>query len=191
MNKDLILIVEDNESILFNLKLLLELNDYTVLSAKNGKEAIEVLQNSIKIPNLIVSDILMPELDGYELFKIISSNSNWNTIPFIFLSAKASPDEIRLGRLLGVDDYVTKPVDEELLLRLIENKINKVRNIELKLEKNINTDLINKIKENFSSNSNLDLSDIIGLYIVEYQDQHIPNILKRIKSKELENTELD
>ena len=123
MTKDLILIVEDNESILFNLKLLLELNDYIVLSAKNGKEAIEVLQNSIKIPNLIVSDILMPEMDGYELFKIISSNLNWNAIPFIFLSAKASPDEIRSGKLLGVDDYVTKPVDEELLLSLIENKI--------------------------------------------------------------------
>ena len=191
MTKDLILIVEDNESILFNLKLLLELNDYTVLSAKNGKEAIEVLQNSIKIPNLIVSDILMPEMDGYELFKIISSNLNWNAIPFIFLSAKASPDEIRSGKLLGVDDYVTKPVDEELLLSLIENKIHKVRNIELKLESKINTDLINKIKENFISNSNLELSDIIGLYIVEYDDQHRPNILKRIKSKEIENRELD
>ena len=100
------------------------------LSAKNGKEAIEVLQNSSIPPDLIVSDILMPEMDGYELFKIISSNANWNTIPFIFLSAKASPDVIRLGRILGVDDYVTKPVDEELLQSLIENKIHKVRNIE-------------------------------------------------------------
>ena len=70
------LTVEDKKSILFNLKLLLELNDYTVLSEKNGKNAIELLHNSSILPTLIVSDILMPEMDGYELFKIISSNSN-------------------------------------------------------------------------------------------------------------------
>ena len=131
------LTVEDKKSILFNLKLLLELNDYTVLSEKNGKNAIELLHNSSILPTLIVSDILMPEMDGYELFKIISSNSNWNTIPFIFLPTRASSNEIRSGRLLKVDVYVTNQIDEELLLILIKNKIYKVRNLELKhLKKN-------------------------------------------------------
>ena len=131
MDKDVILVVEDYEAILFNLRLLLELQDYEVLTAKNGREALEVLNNSIKRPDLIISDILMPEMDGYDLLEKVSNNPKWNMIPFIFLSAKASPDEIRQGKLLGVDDYLTKPIDEELLLSLIKNKIHKVRQIGL------------------------------------------------------------
>ena len=107
MDKDVILVVEDYEPILFNLEILLELHDYEVLSAKNGREAVEVLHKCIKRPDLILSDILMPGMDGYELLKSVSNNSNLNMIPFIFLSAKASPDDIRRGKLLGADDYVT------------------------------------------------------------------------------------
>ena len=126
MKKTLILLVEDDDSISFNLILMLELNGYDVLSAKNGKRALEVLHYFPNRPNLILSDILMPEMDGYELLKEISFNASWNMIPFIFLTAKASPEEIRLGRLMGVDDYVTKPIDDELFLTLIKNKIHKV-----------------------------------------------------------------
>ena len=119
MDKNLILLVEDNESILFNQTLLLEINGYAVLKAEDGKKALDVLANSPDRPDVIISDIIMPEMDGYEFLQKVSANTNWNMIPFIFLSAKASPADVRLGKYLGADDYLTKPIDDDLLLRLI------------------------------------------------------------------------
>lgn len=123
MAKNHILIVDDNDSILFNLKLMLELNNYEVLTASNCKSAIGILKDTETIIDVIISDILMPDTNGYEFFKEISIHPKWKKIPFIFLTALASPDEIKIGKQLGVDDYVTKPIDDELLLRLVKKKL--------------------------------------------------------------------
>lgn len=191
MDKDLILLVEDNESILFNLILLLELNEYTVLSAKDGKQALEVLTNSSKRPNIIISDIIMPNMDGYEFLQKVSENTNWNMIPFIFLSAKASPDDIKLGKYLGADDYLTKPIDEELLLKLIENKIHKSRNLELELEKNINSIISAKMKNFFVINENPDPNKRIYLFIVESENFNEPRITEKLTGKTKIDSTLD
>ena len=125
----LILIVEDNADLLYNLNLILESNNYRTLLAKNGKEAIQILNNLDEIPDIILSDILMPKMDGYEFFKEISTNTRWYRIPFIFLTAKTSPKDIRFGKLLGVDDYITKPFTEKDLLAVITGKVARNRRI--------------------------------------------------------------
>ena len=81
----LILIVDDNIDLLLNLQLILESNDYEVISAKNGIEAIKLLKELDHIPDLVISDIMMPKMNGYELFKSFSENLIWSRIPFIFL----------------------------------------------------------------------------------------------------------
>ncbi|MHA1265289.1 MAG: response regulator [Candidatus Helarchaeota archaeon] len=121
--KPFILIVEDNEDLLFNLKLTLEFNGYDVATATNGVQALTILQETDRIPDLIISDIMMPEMDGYEFFKIISENPIWNTIPFVFLTALVSPEDIKIGKMLGVDDYLVKPFKEDDLLATIQGKI--------------------------------------------------------------------
>ena len=131
----LILIIEDNTDLLFNLDLMLKSNNYRTLTAKNGKEAIKILTELNEIPDLILSDIMMPTMDGYEFFREISAAPKWHRIPFIFLTAKTSPKEIRLGKLLGADDYVTKPFKEKDLLAIISGKLARVRRISVINEK--------------------------------------------------------
>jgi len=121
--KPLILVVEDNLDLLYNINLLLESNDYKSITAKNGKKALDILTNLREVPDIIISDITMPEMDGYEFFKAISSNPRWNRIPFIFLSARTTPKDIRFGKLLGADDYLTKPFNEKDLLAIISGRI--------------------------------------------------------------------
>ena len=182
MENDLILVVEDNDSFLFNLQLLLEQNGYDVVTAKNGKSALNLLQNTIKKPNLIVSDIVMPEMDGYKLFQKVSGNFNWNMIPFIFLSAKATSEEIRFGRLLGVDDYLTKPIDVELLLSMIKNKIQKVRKIELDLKTKIESELISEIDQFISINQTSSTINQIQLFLVKYDNEQNLKVIKEDKN---------
>ena len=139
--KPLIFLVEDNVDLLYNLNLLLKSNNYNPITARNGKEAIEILSNLEKIPDVIISDIMMPEMDGYEFFKVISNEPRWNRIPFLFLSARTTPKDIRFGKLLGVDDYLTKPFDEKDLLAILSGRI----------ERNKRINAINhKIDESFS-----------------------------------------
>jgi len=119
----LILLVDDEEDILTYLKLILQEYDYDVITARNGKKALKTLEESEKVPDLIISDIKMPIMDGYEFFETVSSNPKYFHIPFIFLSALNEPEDIRLGKLLGVDDYLVKPMNKEDLLVTIEGKI--------------------------------------------------------------------
>ena len=123
-----ILVVEDNKSLLENLRILLEFNSFNVITAENGIDALNTLQNLQRtniLPDLILSDILMPKMDGYDFFRLISNYEMWNKIPFIFLSALTYPEHINLAKSLGVDDYITKPFIEEELLSCINLKLKK------------------------------------------------------------------
>jgi CheY-like chemotaxis protein len=125
--KPLLFLVEDNPDVLYNLKLTLEFNDYEVQTAKDGIEAVEKLGSFEKLPDLIISDIMMPRMNGYDFFKSVSENPSWSTIPFIFLTARTSPKDIRFGKMLGVDDYIIKPFKEADLLASIAGKIRRNR----------------------------------------------------------------
>lgn len=118
-----ILVVEDNPDVLFNIQITLEANNFKVVTAMNGKEAVKTLIESQTPPDLIISDIMMPEMDGHEFYQVISNDPKWKEIPLLFLSALATPDDIRFARILGVGDYITKPFKEEVLLEMIDKKL--------------------------------------------------------------------
>lgn len=117
------MLVEDDLIILHNIKLLLELNGFEVFTGRDGLEALEMLQNMSDPPALILSDIVMPVMNGYEFFSAVSNQLKYRDIPFIFLTARSSPEEVRFAKLLGVDDYLTKPFREEDLFSVIKERV--------------------------------------------------------------------
>lgn len=129
--KPLILLVEDNQNILKYLKEVLEFNECEVITAQNGKEGLEILSVQTENPDLIISDILMPEMNGYDFFNEVYNEPSLCQIPFIFLSALDSAEEIRMGKMCGADDYITKPIDEEDFIATVFGKIK--RNFQNKL----------------------------------------------------------
>ena len=104
-----------------NISELLELSGYEVASAENGKVGVELVEEFH--PDLIVCDVMMPELDGYGVLYVLSKNSKTASIPFIFLTAKTEKTDFRKGMSLGADDYLTKPFEELELLNAIENRL--------------------------------------------------------------------
>jgi len=174
--------VEDNEDILFNIKLLLESNNYQVITAKNGKEAIDVLSKLKENPEIILSDIMMPELDGYDFFKAISEDPRWGHIPFLFLTAKASPKDIRFGKMLGIDDYITKPFKEQDLLAVISGKITRKKRIN-SINKEIEEMLLSISKDEIVPISDADKSQVI-LLVVKWDDHLGPTILNYFPKEE-------
>ncbi|WP_350285337.1 response regulator [uncultured Croceitalea sp.] len=133
-----ILLVEDDVSLRENIAELLNLSGYLVFDAAHGKMAVEVAKK--ELPNLILCDIMMPELDGYGVLEALSSNKETRHIPFIFISAKTERKDIRRGMNLGADDYLTKPFEEEELLNAIHSRLHKAELINMslnaKLQKN-------------------------------------------------------
>lgn len=118
-----ILIIEDNDNIRENVIEILELSGYEVFAAENGKKGVELALKII--PDIVLCDIMMPELDGYGVIHILHKNPETQAIPIIFLTAKAERTDIRKGMELGVDDYLTKPFDDLELLRAIEARLKK------------------------------------------------------------------
>ncbi|MBX2965827.1 MAG: response regulator [Cyclobacteriaceae bacterium] len=119
-----ILLIEDNPEVRENTAEILSLANYTVQTAENGKIGVE-LANKEK-PDLIICDIMMPELDGYGVLHILSKKPETASIPFIFLTAKTEKADIRKGMTLGADDYLTKPFDDTDLLNAVEARLNKM-----------------------------------------------------------------
>ena len=113
-----ILIVEDSLTQATQLKHLLESNHYKVSVAQNGRQAMDKLTKHK--PSLVISDILMPEVNGYELCKKIKSNKNTEDIPVILLTRLSDPEEIIEGLSCGADSFITKPYNEKHLLSNIE-----------------------------------------------------------------------
>jgi two-component system alkaline phosphatase synthesis response regulator PhoP len=114
-----ILLVEDEKSMVTLIKYNLEQAGYIFSSVKNGKLALEFCNRNR--PDLIISDISMPEMDGYELRENLINNENFRDIPFIFLTAKTQTDDKFRGLGLGVNHFLIKPFEPELLLLTISN----------------------------------------------------------------------
>lgn len=118
-----VLLIEDNREVRENTAEILELADYEVSTAENGKRGVELAKESK--PDLIICDIMMPELDGFGVLRILSKNPETSSIPFIFLTAKTDKSDMRKGMNLGADDYITKPFEEDELLEAIETRLKK------------------------------------------------------------------
>ncbi len=118
-----ILVIEDNKDVRENTSEILELAGYKVSMAANGKEG--VTKATTEKPDLIICDIMMPELDGYGVLHMLNKNPQTNHIPFIFLTAKTERSDMRKGMEMGADDYLTKPFDDLELLNAVESRLKK------------------------------------------------------------------
>ncbi len=118
-----VLIIEDNDEVRENVAEILELAGYQPLSAPNGKVGVHMAQE--EEVDLIVCDVMMPELDGYGVLHMLSRNPQTARIPFIFLTAKAEKGDFRKGMNLGADDYITKPFEDIELLDAVEVRLRK------------------------------------------------------------------
>ena len=129
MEKAKVLVVEDDIHLLEGIRDILELDGYAVLTAENGSEGIDVLQKQPTPPDLIVSDIMMPRMDGIQFLKEVRKEDRWLSIPFIYLTAKGERADVHRGMRLGVDDYVIKPYDPSDLLVKIESRLARHRSL--------------------------------------------------------------
>ncbi len=123
-----ILVVEDDRAVREGIADILEVAGYEVLTASNGEEALNMLRQQRL--DLIVSDIMMPHMDGYDFYEAVHGKSEWVTIPFIFLTAKGAKEDVRLGKQLGADDYLVKPFEREDLLIAVEAKLKRLEEVQ-------------------------------------------------------------
>jgi diguanylate cyclase len=116
-----ILIAEDEPSLRENLQWLLEMEGYTVVAACDGLQALEFA--CLAPPDLVLTDVMMPQLDGYGLVKALRETTTTSTVPIIMLTAKADRRDVRMGMNLGADDYLTKPYRREELLETVRARL--------------------------------------------------------------------
>lgn len=131
-----ILVIEDEDAIRENLIDLLEISNFEALSADNGKTGLELATQLC--PDLILCDVMMPEMDGYEVLAHLRSQPRTATIPFIFLSAKAARPDLRQGMNLGADDYLTKPYTPDEILGAIASRLEKHQQVQNNLQTKLN-----------------------------------------------------
>jgi DNA-binding response OmpR family regulator len=127
MNKN-VMVVDDETDIVRIVKIALELKNYSVIEAYSGEECLEKLE-SVENLGLILLDVMLPGISGYELFKKIKQNNRFKNIKIAFFSAKAQTGDIEKGLALNADDYITKPFDP---YELIERVTILFQNIKLK-----------------------------------------------------------
>jgi two-component system, sensor histidine kinase and response regulator len=180
-----ILVIEDEEMLLDNLAFHLSLEDYDVLSANNGKKGIELAFEHI--PDLIICDINMPEMDGYEVLQNIRNNQKTLSIPFIFLTARTDKSDFRQGMELGADDFITKPYTDIEILNAVGSRLKKRKQLEQahkreidQLRKNIASSLPHELKTPLSVI--LAYSEILGRSYKEMDDEEISEMISTINS---------
>ena len=158
----------------------MEVSDYDVITANNGRVALDLLTGIERIPEIIVSDIIMPEMDGFDLFRAVSKNPILNHIPFIFLSGQASPDDVRFGKMLGVDDYLTKPFNMEDLLAVVAGKISRRKNV-----KEINEKIEVMISSlNLTPSISEEEKSLVALLLVFWDDKSGPRLISNFPEDE-------
>src|SRR5712671_2901066 len=118
-----ILVIEDEPEMRRNLTALLRYKKYEPIAAQNGRMGVEIARR--EKPDLILCDVTMPELDGYGVLGALQADPSLSLIPFIFLTAKGEKEDLRTGMNLGADDYLTKPVANNDLVRAIEARLNR------------------------------------------------------------------
>ncbi len=129
MSEAVILVVEDHDILREGLQILLETEGFRVASAVHGVNALEQMESVS--PDLILSDITMPEMDGFEFYQAVRAHPEWVTIPFIFLTARGERDDVFASKKLGVEDYLVKPVDRQELITTVRSRLDRSQQIML------------------------------------------------------------
>ncbi len=159
MNKNTILVIEDEASIRENIAEILSLKKYIVLTAQNGSEGLTMaIKNK---PSLIISDITMPIMDGLELLKNVRNHKEICNTPFLFLTAKADRSDFRKGMDLGADDYILKPFSVSELISAINSRLNRQQKIEDDLKERV-SQLMKQTTDTSSHEYNTPLNGILG-----------------------------
>ena len=195
-----ILIIEDDPSLGATIQKILSLNKYDVCYANNGASGI---QKAFEYnPNLILCDINMVPLDGYQVYKVLEESSILNKIPFVFLTGSAEIEDIRYGMSLGADDYIVKPFNNADLIKTIEKRLEKFKSIREQANKEFDRlfeltpsgififdgKIIYKANSAFKKIFNIEKNDILGTPIEEFFDtESIQNIRTQILPKHLIN----
>ncbi len=143
-----ILFIEDDKALRENFGKILKFNNYYPLLAETGMMGLEIIKKTH--PDLIICDIMLPDIDGYQILKKLSKDKETQTIPFIYLTAKAEMGDMRKGMNLGADDYLTKPLKTTELLNAIRLRLDKKRNV---------NELVSTIKQD--ENNQLEMDDHI------------------------------
>lgn len=128
MTAPCILVVEDHEPLLNAIRMVLERAGYNVLTATDGQKGLEVMERAW--PDLIVADIMMPNMDGYEFYQAVRARPEGLTIPFIFLTARTTREDILRGKDMGAEDYLTKPFDPEELLVAVCSRLRRAKEVQ-------------------------------------------------------------
>jgi putative two-component system response regulator len=128
-SKGTLLLVEDNHDLRNGLRDILTYEGFTVVTALHGRDALAQMKDST--PDLIISDITMPEMNGYEFYDLIRLRPEGVLIPFIFLTARGEPEDVMKARHLGAEDYLVKPVSRADLLAAVQAKLNRFRQVQM------------------------------------------------------------
>ncbi|HCN27210.1 MAG TPA: DNA-binding response regulator [Verrucomicrobiales bacterium] len=129
-----ILIIEDQAPMRRNLALMLELEGYQVCVAENGRAGVEAARKSR--PDLILCDVMMPEMDGYGVVQALREDDSFANTPFIFLTAKSERADVRMGMNFGADDYLTKPVVRDDLLAAVQTRLDRAEALQQRITDN-------------------------------------------------------
>jgi signal transduction histidine kinase len=186
MASQCILVVEDDVAMAHGISDVLELNGYEVRIAHHGGEALKLM--SERQPDLIVSDIMMPEMDGHELFTQIRTNPDWVLIPFIFLTAKGQKSDVRLGKAMGAEEYLVKPFEWEDLLVAVRARLARAQVVKQASRSEL-ADLKNRILNTLSHEFRTPLTYITGyadlLQEKDLSPDQLRQFLKRMQSGSL------
>jgi CheY-like chemotaxis protein len=165
-----ILVIEDEYIVAENIAELLETEEYEVIIARDGIEGLETARR--ELPDLIICDIMMPNLDGYGVLKELQKNEMTSAIPFIFLTAKNTKEDLRHGMNLGADDYLPKPFTPEELYNAVNSRLKKSQVIKNSTEKKINK-IRDSIATTLPHELRTPLNGIMGTtqFLIEYIDQ--------------------
>ncbi len=187
----LVLVVEDERDLRLNLEDILQFNGFEAIAAENGLEG---YKRAVEFePDIIISDVRMPEMDGLELLKKLQDNPITRTIPFVFLTAKVESEDIRTGMALGADDYITKPFKIDDVINTINSRL-----LKKQAQHELIGDFKNTVVRNASHNLRTPLVSIIGFADILLSDfdqmskQEILNFILKIKrSGELLKDDID
>lgn len=160
-HNELILVVEDNQSVRDGIVDILRMEDYRVIEACDGLEGFNLAKEHI--PNLIISDILMPHLDGFQFIKEVRETPTTETIPFIFLSALTGKKDIVKGIDWGAEDYLTKPISPDELIQSIDSRLQQKRKCNERFD-NLKRSIFYSLPHKFRTplNSILGYSELLG-----------------------------
>ncbi|MEI7818189.1 MAG: response regulator, partial [Desulfuromonadales bacterium] len=120
-----LLVIEDDPAYRDNIEVILRMEGFHVRTASSGTAALALLQD--EVPDLILCDIMMPEMDGHTFFELLKQDELLAAVPFIFVTALGGRDDVRKGMAAGVDDYLTKPFSKEELVSAVCGRLSRVK----------------------------------------------------------------